>query len=144
MKNSPYLDKPARSEAEVLGHTPGPWRLHDMERATIVAGKPGGEVANCLNGFGNQDANARLITAAPDLLAALKSAVKAGIALRQPYEAAIAAIAVGGVGSIDVGSKAVSVGPWLKGARVLSRAHVTSVAVTTTTSTATISARLSA
>ncbi len=36
-----------------------------MERATVVAGKPGGEVANCLNGFGDQDANARLIAAAP-------------------------------------------------------------------------------
>lgn len=59
--------------------TPGPWRLHDMERATIVAGKPGGEVANCLNGFGDQDANARLIAAAPDMaaeIARLRAALK--------------------------------------------------------------------
>lgn len=48
-------------------YTPGPWRL---------AGHPGGEVANCCNGFGNQDANARLIAAAPDLLAALKALLK--------------------------------------------------------------------
>lgn len=42
-----------------------------MERATIVAGRPGGEVANCLNGFGDQDANARLIAAAPEMIEAL-------------------------------------------------------------------------
>ena len=52
--------------------TLGPWRLHDMERATIVAGRPGGEVANCLNGFGDQDANARMISATPELLDAAK------------------------------------------------------------------------
>ena len=44
-------------------YTPGPWRL---------AGHPGGEVANCCNGFGNQDANARFITEAPEMLAALE------------------------------------------------------------------------
>ena len=51
--------------------TRGPWRLHDMERATIVAGKPGREVANCLNGFGDQDANARLIAKTPAMRDAL-------------------------------------------------------------------------
>ncbi len=50
-----------------MAHTPGPWRLHDMERATVVAGNPGGEVANCLNGFGDQDANTHLIIAAPEM-----------------------------------------------------------------------------
>lgn len=45
-------------------HTPGPVRLHDMERATIVAGRPGDEIANCLNGFGDQDANAAFIVRA--------------------------------------------------------------------------------
>lgn len=59
--------------------TPGPWRLHDMERATIVAGKPGGEVANCLNGFGDQDANAEEIihrfNCHDDLLDALEAAL---------------------------------------------------------------------
>ena len=66
-----------RTEAEVKEapqFTPGPWRLHDMERATIVAGRPGGEVANCCNGFGDQDANARLIAAAPQLFEALSIA----------------------------------------------------------------------
>ena len=53
-------------------HTPGSWRLHDMERATIVAGTPGKEVTNCLNGFGNQRANASLIAAAPEMLEVLK------------------------------------------------------------------------
>lgn len=64
------------SEAE---HTPVPYRLHDMERATIVAGRPGGEVANCANGFGDQDANADFIILAcnshGDMLAALKAMV---------------------------------------------------------------------
>lgn len=47
-----------------------------MERATVVAGRPGGEVANCLNGFGDRDANARLIASAPELLAALMALQK--------------------------------------------------------------------
>lgn len=55
--------------------TPGPWRMHDMEAGVIVAGRPGGEVANVNNGFGDRDANAALIAAAPDLYEALKSAV---------------------------------------------------------------------
>jgi hypothetical protein len=50
-----------RTPKELAAHTPTPWRMHDMEHATIVAGKPGGEVANCLNGFGDQDANAQFI-----------------------------------------------------------------------------------
>lgn len=66
------LDSGLMALQKEVGHTPGPWRMHDMERATVVAGRPGGEVANCLNGFGDQDANARLISAAPDLLTALQ------------------------------------------------------------------------
>ena len=48
-------------EPHMNKHTDGGLRLHDMERATIVAGKPGGEIANCLNGFGDQEANAARI-----------------------------------------------------------------------------------
>jgi hypothetical protein len=69
-------DREQRGERdEPQERTPGPWRLHDMERATIVAGRPGGEVANCTNGFGDQDANAAFIIRAcnahEDMLASL-------------------------------------------------------------------------
>lgn len=61
--------------------TSGKWRLHDAERATIVAGKPGGEVANCCNGFGDQDANATHIAAVnPADLTALLLDCKAALA----------------------------------------------------------------
>jgi hypothetical protein len=62
-------------------HTPGPWRLADDMRGVGnfrvhgVEGPPGyGSVANC--GTGDDGAaNARLIVAAPDLLAALHAAL---------------------------------------------------------------------
>lgn len=44
--------------SETWKHTPGPIRRHQIERATIVAGTPGGEIANYCNGFGDQQANA--------------------------------------------------------------------------------------
>lgn len=49
--------------AKAEGRTPGEWRMHDMERATVVAGRPGGEVANTLNGFGHITRNAAFIAA---------------------------------------------------------------------------------
>jgi len=83
-------------------HTPPPYRLHDMERATIVAGRPGGEVANCTNGFGNQDANANFIILAcnshSDMLEALRRAEEwlSGWMSAEPYiETIRAAIAKG-------------------------------------------------
>lgn len=42
-------------------HTQGPVRFHDTEANTIVAGHPGEEVCNTLNGFGDQRANAEFI-----------------------------------------------------------------------------------
>lgn len=68
-----------------LQHTPGPWILlpHDDDGSiSIVAGNLGGLVgaAHCwpteiiTQGSGRVDANAHLIAAAPDLLAALKDA----------------------------------------------------------------------
>lgn len=45
----------------MTNHKELPYRLHDMEDTTIVSGKPGEEVANCTNSFGDQDANARFI-----------------------------------------------------------------------------------
>lgn len=56
-------------------HTPGPWRMHDMEAMTVVAGHPGGEIANCLNSLSTHeqaDADARLIALAPEMLAELR------------------------------------------------------------------------
>ena len=55
-------------------HTPGPWLLWDYPdpQQAIMGG--GGFVAQTVGG--NDEANARLIAAAPDLLAALKEAVQ--------------------------------------------------------------------
>lgn len=86
--------------------TPGPWRHHDMEDATIVAGKPGIPIADCNarnRPLEENEANARLISAAPELLTALKWAMDwkqlgsrwnlAGDAEREMLNAALAAIA---------------------------------------------------
>jgi len=62
-------------------HTPGPWFTEREGSSTVyVEAQIGGgwlqEVAACgpnANGSGEQDANARLIAAAPELLAALQS-----------------------------------------------------------------------
>lgn len=55
-------------------HTLGPWRLHDMEENTVVDAT-GNAVADC-NGRSNPNhrnrANARLVAAAPEILAALE------------------------------------------------------------------------
>lgn len=66
-------------------HTPGPWRIHPFGHYDVAAHQPGfGEmiVANCGGANSNvmdlgeiKKANARLIAAAPDLLAALKDVV---------------------------------------------------------------------
>ena len=55
--------------SEKVGHTPGPWALAPRAKATIRA-KSGHSV--CDVHWVNRDANARLIAAGPDLLAALK------------------------------------------------------------------------
>lgn len=62
---------------------------HDMEPATIVTvQKPGREVANCCNGFDDQQANADRIILCwnchDDLLAALKNLLGAQSARRHP------------------------------------------------------------
>jgi len=60
-------------------HTPGPWRIHDMESDAIVAQGPNGgaEVANVANSCWRQNmrADARLISCAPDLLSAAQKAL---------------------------------------------------------------------
>lgn len=61
-------------------HTPGPWRAHDIEAFVVLA--PDGRTVAYAQGqprsSGANEANARLIAAAPDLLAALQNAVRCG------------------------------------------------------------------
>ncbi len=67
------------------GHTPGPWRLHNRSEFSIVSDSfgvatCGGHSDNTRNSedlYQEQIANARLIAAAPDLLAALREAYAA-------------------------------------------------------------------
>jgi len=58
-------------------HTPGPWKVHLVDGALIVD-DAGWEVAEASGDYDTDadrmEANARLIAAAPDLLAALKHA----------------------------------------------------------------------
>ncbi len=59
------------------GHTPGPWRFDDFDRAGLIIGA-GGEHVATLNAYYSDKArdiaNGNLIAAAPDLLEALKAA----------------------------------------------------------------------
>lgn len=52
-----------------------PYREHDRERGVIVSGKPGQEVANCDNGFGDQRENLHFIIRACNAHDALVKAV---------------------------------------------------------------------
>ena len=85
-------------------HTPGPWwHDDDKEVGCIVIRAPDGDAvpwqiaSMCdIGPSGNEEANARLIAAAPELLAALKELVRVGEAARignivlDPMRAAIA------------------------------------------------------
>jgi uncharacterized membrane protein YdfJ with MMPL/SSD domain len=59
-------------------HTPGPWVVEDGEKLKIMATTPRGlkKSVALVGGYGGESrpANARLISAAPDLLAALEEA----------------------------------------------------------------------
>lgn len=72
-----------------MKHTPGPW---DVREFRVFAVKNDRTVASCGQYFNNQDeganydencANARLIAAAPELLAACEQLIRAEIAPRQ-------------------------------------------------------------
>ena len=52
-------------------HTPGPWQYDRDAGAIITQGITIARIAAC-SGYGEHDDNARLIAAAPDLLAALR------------------------------------------------------------------------
>ena len=57
-------------------HTPGPWRMGKRAYDRAIYGQQGAEVASMLDLFhtpAESLANARLIAAAPDLLAALRA-----------------------------------------------------------------------
>ena len=59
-------------------HTPGPWKIqrhpNGKERRLVVVGKSGMVADIDWNGERENDANARLIATAPELLAAVKDA----------------------------------------------------------------------
>jgi hypothetical protein len=87
-------------------HTPGPWILsdeteHDRLRSKLIYGRPEGMLAIVRvehQGGYYGDANARLIAAAPDMLAALKVA-REGLSaalVRTGLDDVIAAIAKAG------------------------------------------------
>ena len=62
-------------------HTPGPWRLHPTDDTAVIA-MDGTGVAGMTGYYNDPDiwpvmeANARLIAAAPDMLAALRELVR--------------------------------------------------------------------
>lgn len=57
----------------MLKHTPGPWEARLLEDPQWMVGIKGEAFhAVCVTSQGNDEANARLIAAAPDLLAACK------------------------------------------------------------------------
>lgn len=63
-------------------HTPGPWHIGLRQAEKIIYDKTGWAVANATVYHGKEDAeqvkaNARLIAAAPDMLAALQEVVDA-------------------------------------------------------------------
>lgn len=78
-------DQKTDTSAEAPKHTPGPWKIENVQvwksrgdpaQVRIIGSTDnnvGGELVADINlGWGNHEANARLIAAAPDLLAACK------------------------------------------------------------------------
>ena len=70
-------------------HTPGPWREHEVQpdawTRQVWTDESHGSVMIATTGGMDKDANARLIAAAPDLLAALASAWDYWQALNPEY-----------------------------------------------------------
>lgn len=63
----------SKAKNATVGHTPGPWHV-GMRPGPMIYAKDGGWVARCdLSLMSDQAANARLIAAAPDLLAACEA-----------------------------------------------------------------------
>lgn len=71
-------DFEAKRAQQQARHTPGPWTFDDNMGCRDIRGADGKPIAST-HGLANDDedqANARLIAAAPELLAALKTALK--------------------------------------------------------------------
>lgn len=99
----------AAEQADKVGPTPGPWSVGPGNVVKSVTDLPGGgrqtrwvaQVVHCTPVVeGEQEANARLIAAAPDMLAALKKLISAydlavvrSDVIGFAHEAAVAAIA---------------------------------------------------
>lgn len=84
-----------KQTVEVAAHTPGPWTVSHYNSAAphefTIMGARGGQVVESGEGFCNA-ADARLIAAAPELLAAVKCAQ----ALDLPYKEGKAALEANG------------------------------------------------
>ena len=63
--------------ADRTPHTPGPWRVDRRPVTVAVRDSAGNYITENVRAVPNQEANARLIAAAPDLLAACKAAQRA-------------------------------------------------------------------
>ncbi len=59
-------------QASLIGHTPGPWSFDGPAHNVIVWGPEADQRVCFMTSDGAAEANARLISAAPDLLAALQ------------------------------------------------------------------------
>jgi hypothetical protein len=72
-------------EPTVMQHTPGPWNVN-FKKFSEVRAENGAVIAECkkLTGLVNLQANARLVAAAPDLLAALGRLTQQCARLRLP------------------------------------------------------------
>jgi hypothetical protein len=79
------MNKNEETNTAAAGHTPGPWKVSTIDDTIfdpillVVAGDYGSDmdwrvsvVADVRTGWNGHEANARLIAAAPDMLAALK------------------------------------------------------------------------
>lgn len=75
-----------------LKHTPGPWEYHGGDDYTVILG-PGDTTDRPLAEVNSGSADARLIAAAPDLLAALKEVVRLSDRKTVAWDKAKAAIA---------------------------------------------------
>ena len=68
---------------EKTKHTPGPWTIRDNQ--DVMADEEGRLIAQCHAGYREErGANARLIAAAPDLLAACQRAIDHLVNIRGP------------------------------------------------------------
>lgn len=88
------------------GHTPGPWRFEPGDKFTkpyVVRGREGGFQVMGLS-TEREEADAKLIAAAPDLLEALEAMVFAAGAVAVPHEGERKCLQLG----VDIALKAIA------------------------------------